>query len=102
MSTQVLRMEMSLLLSYQVLNDAGEEVHRGDAVTDYLDRVAIFESVHCGPEFGMAKVNVTWPDGTDCIAVAPAFNLKVQTMCGVQGCGSVDHSTRDHNTEQRH
>src|ERR1017187_2070127 len=94
-------METSSLLSYQVLNDAGEEIHRGDAVTDYLDRVAIFESVHCGPEFGMAKVNVTWPDGTDCIAVASVFGLKVQTKCGVPACGSVNHTTRDHGAEKR-
>jgi hypothetical protein len=96
------------MLAYQILDEAGNEVRKGDLIKDFRGDSAIFLKVSRGTEYnGTAIVTVSRcnadgeAEGTaDCYA--QVFGLKVQTKCGVPACGSVSHSTRDHNTEQRH
>jgi hypothetical protein len=98
------------MLEYLVLNEEGDEVKTGSTVTDIFGNKAIFMEVTRGVEYnGVAKVRVAWDTLSPLTSYAAAgeyfaslFGLKVQTMCGVPACGSVDHSTRDHNAEERH
>ena len=97
------------MLQYLVLNDAGDEIKTGSTVKDYRGQEAIFLEVMHGVEYnGVAKVRVEWPsvEGLYVAGVgeyyASVFGLKVQTKCGVPGCGSVTHSTHDHGKELRH
>jgi hypothetical protein len=97
------------MLEYLVLNEDGNEVKTGSTITDFRGQEAIFLEVTRGVEYnGTAKVRVEWPSvegkyvAGNSEYYARVFGLKVQTKCGVQGCGSVDHSTRDHGAELRH
>jgi hypothetical protein len=94
------------MLEYLVLNEDGNEVNEGDFIKDFRGGTSVFVKVARGVEYnGMALVTVREVDGRPGRIgdyYASVYNLKVQTKCGVQGCGSVDHSTRDHGAELRH